>query len=182
MSQHRDPHWNDTGGPSGEIVDTLADVLRDQEERAKKRSQRPVPWTTRHRGALTGILLILAASSIYLWAFPPGWLSAPAARPPPPELLEAGVRMEIYLTALRVRAFQEDAGRLPNSLEEAGDAYSTVAYERLDSQRFSLSLRGPAGTLIYRSWEPLDGFLGDACEIMAEAGPAASPSWSSSWW
>ena len=107
MREDGNSEWpRETGGPSSEVMDTLAHVLRDQEERKKKRTGAPLPREARHHSRILLVLLLLPASlSVYLWAFSPGWLSAPASQPPSRELLEAGARMEVYLAALRIRAF-----------------------------------------------------------------------------
>jgi hypothetical protein len=115
------------------------------------------------------LLLICSIFSAFLWIFSPGWNSADTLPPISPELASAGLRMEVFLQAVRVRDFRAREGRLPNSLEEAGDPYSRVRYERLDAGRFRLELDGPQGILVYESGQVPGEFLGDALEIIEEA-------------
>ena len=168
MDEEKRVPWTvaETEGPSSELYETLADVLRDQEEKALEGTQRPIPWGERHRLSLSISLVLLMAISVLLWASPPAWLHSPGAGPLPAGTAEAGLRMEVYLQAIRVRSFQAHERRLPNSLEEAGDPHSIVIYERLDAERYRLSVEGPGGSMVYESSQSPDDFLGDAPAVL----------------
>ncbi len=148
------------------VYQAVADVLQDQAERAIARTQAPAPTAAGGGPLVWAALVLLTTLSAYLWIAPPGWLAGPAALPPPLELVEAGRRMEVYLQALNVEDFLEREGRLPNSLAEAGDPFSEVTYQRLDADGYRLTLAWEEDSLSYQSGEPLEGFLGNAVEII----------------
>ncbi len=159
----------ETDGPSSDLSKTLADVLRHEEEKVRLRTEVSGPWGVRHQKPLLALLLIFSLSSAFLWVLSPGWNSAKTLPHLSPELASAGLRMEVFLQAVRVRDFRAREGRLPNSLEEAGDPYSMVRYERLDAGRFRLELDGPQEILVYESGQAPGEFLGNALEIIEEA-------------
>jgi len=152
--------------PKSEIADALADVLEDQKTRKRIREGARGPGSRRGGPAGTVALVLLALVSAYLWFGSPSWLDTSGDNPVDPQLLAAGARMEIYLQALRLEAFRSREGRLPQSLAEAGGNDSDVEYERLDGQRYRLSMTGPAGVVSYMSTSPLDDFLGDAVTVI----------------
>lgn len=167
MDDKKQPSWPaETEGPSSEVFDTLADVLREEEKKAKVRDEIPVPWGRRHRLPLLISLLFLTVLSFFLWVFPPGWLLPNGPPSLSPAVADAGLRMEVYLQAVRILDFQAREGRLPNSLEEAGDPHSAVRYERLDPERFRVSVQGPEGSATFDSGQSLSDFLGNAPAIL----------------
>jgi len=172
MSESQNPRERSyTSGSGSEIADALADVMKDQAEKAKVRKQAPAPRSRGTSPLKWGLLLALAGLSAYLWLAPPDWLLPSPPEPPPPALQEAGLRMEIALQARSVEAFREARGRLPESLQEAGDPYAEVEYARLDGGRYVLWMEGEVGRVEYDSRASLDEFLGDARRIIMEGGP-----------
>lgn len=151
-----------------EMADALADVLHEQKEKAEsekeraarqKRGTSPVTWVA---------FVVLSAVSAYLWIVSPAWLHPEPPEPIPMLLEDAGLRMEIFNVALKVEVYRDRVGRLPNSLEEAGDPFSSVEYRQLGSNVYRLSLAGPNVSIEYSSTEPLELFLGDAVQVIEE--------------
>ncbi len=156
--------------PKSEIAGALADVLEDQKAKKRIRQGARGPRTPRAGPAKKVALVLLALVSAYLWFGSPNWLDTSGDNPVDPELLAAGARMEIYLQALRVESFRSREGRFPQSLAEAGGDDSDVEYERLDGQRYRLSMTGPVGVVSYMSTGSLDDFLGDAVTVIRGGG------------
>ncbi len=156
----------------GEMASALADVLEDQATKAKRRAKAPRPTERRAGPAILGLLAVLATVSAYLWFGNPAWLQPDPPEPLPLLVQDAGLRMEVYLQALRVEEFREREGRLPNTLEEAGDPFSEVGYVRLDGARYRLSLSRfePDLTVEYDSGQPLGEFLGNAPQLIRGVG------------
>ena len=152
--------------PGSEIAGALADVMEDQKAKARARRHAKPPRSRRTGPLKVGMLAILALVSLYLWFGSPEWLDASGDNPVSPELAAAGVRMEVYLQAVRVEDFLAREGRLPSSLAEAGDAFSEVEYERMNDQGYRLSMNAPGGVVTYLSSDPLELFLGDAVEVI----------------
>jgi hypothetical protein len=167
MEKHRPPRDPSPDYvPKSEIVGALADVLEDQKTKARARNEAAGPQSRQTGPFKVVALLALALVSVYLWFGSPSWLSTEKDNPVSPQLVEAGARMEVYLTALRVEDYRTQEGRLPGSLAEAGAEDSKVEYERLDGQRYRLSLSVPSGVVSYLSTSPLEAFLGDAPQVI----------------
>ena len=156
--------------PESESIEAVvAEVLEAEVEKAILRHGAPVPREG-EGGPLAWIsLLILTVISAYLWFSPLGILDSPIPESPA-SLMRAGIRMELGLQAMKIDDFHRREGRLPNSLAEAGGPFSRVSYERLDGERYLLSLSGPQGVVIHLSTNPLTGLLGDAADVIRRGG------------
>ncbi len=148
----------------------LADVLEhaaktaDAQERAGKphRYTSPLHWFS---------LGILTAVSAYFWIGPPEWMQPEPPPQPTAQLEEAGLRMNLYLQAMRIESFRAAEGRLPASLVEAGDPIGNVVYRRIDEQTYHLSGTSDNLVLGFTSTEPLETLLADAMEVI-QRGPS----------
>ena len=163
-------HNGQPPGPMADkgIDDAIAHVLEEQAEKAKNRDEAPVPREGGSSPLVWGAFVVFTALSAYVWFAPPAWLDVPVSEPMSSELAEAGIRMEVYLQAVNVQEFLESERRLPNSLEELGDPFTLVVYERLDADRYRLSMDGPDGVVMYQSTDSLDGLMGDAMQTIRE--------------
>ena len=152
------------------MADALADVLKDQDEKAKSRIAAPSREKRRKTSPFTWVMLVVSSGlSGYVWLASPSWLEPP----PPvlsPALAEAGLRMEVLQQALLIEGFREAEGRLPNDLSEAGDPYSEVDYRRIDARNYRLRFAGEGGAVEYVSTEPLDVFLGNSVQVIRRGG------------
>ncbi|MFH1764727.1 MAG: hypothetical protein ABIF09_11090 [Gemmatimonadota bacterium] len=152
------------------MADVLADVLKDQNEKAKRRQDLPSEMKRRKTSPATWVALVgFSIFSGYIWIGSPSWLD-----PAPPTissaLADAGLRMEVFQQALRIEEFREAEGRLPNDLSEAGDPFSEVEYSRIDARAYRLSFAGPGGRVEYVSTESLDAFLGNSLQVIRHGG------------
>lgn len=112
------------------------------------------------------VFVLLCIVSGYLWLGSPAFLR-PAPPPPlPARLVEAGLRVEVTLQAMRVNAYRDREGSLPVSLAEAGNPSTTVRYVRDDDQGYQLSADQGEVHVAYSSGESLEAFLGNAREVI----------------
>ena len=153
-----------------DMADALADVLKDQSEKAQLRQKRGARGKKTTSTFTWVALIILSIFSAYLWVGSPSWLQPRAPDPISPALEDAGLRMEVFHQALLVEDFREREGRLPNSLSEAGDPFSEVDFVRGDGQTYRLTASGASGTVEYASIDSLELFLGDAPQVIRGGG------------
>ena len=172
----RTPSEGSSGGGhnisgSGDRYEALLEVLEhektqaarsralEEAERQRQKQRRAPYWPV-------AVLLVIAA---WLWLFPPAFLRLD---PPPPQPIaqeEAALRFTMYVQAQRIRAFREEAGRLPETLEEAGPPLPGMSYIVLQSDLYQLTGSTERLTLTYRSDLPLDDFLGSGADVIDEA-------------
>ena len=130
----------------------------EEREREQKPSSRVPYW-------LVGVLVLITA---WLWLAPPSFLEAEPPPPPPVAEEEASLRFAMYLQAQRIRAFVEEEGRLPQTLEEAGPPLPGMTYVRLSEQLYQLTGATDRVRLTYRSDLPLDEFVGSGADVVDE--------------
>ena len=147
-----------------EYGDAIIDVLKDQVRRDELRSA-AAPKVGRTR-VHPFIPPILALFSIWLWVFPPEVL-IPEVPIIPLAHLEAGIRMEMIVQRARIIGYRMEHGRLPTSLEEAGERSTSVEYTRLGDDVFQLSGTNGDFTLRYNSTQPEEELLGDSKAIVS---------------
>lgn len=170
MIMRKDPRGSPAGRVSGkDMADALADVLRDQNEKA--RSRLDAPYEKKRKTSPATWVVFVACSVLlgYVWFASPSWLNT---APPvlSPALAAAGLRMEVFGQALLIEEFREAEGRLPNDLSEAGDPYSEVEYYRVDAQDYRLRFAGRGGAVEYVSTESLEVFLGNSLQVIRDGG------------
>ena len=173
---NRTPSEGSSGGGhhisgSGDRYEALLEVLehektqaarsRELEEAERRRQkQRRVPYWP------VAVLLVI---TVWLWLFPPGFLRLD---PPPPQPIaqeEAALRFTMYVQAQRIKAFRQEQGRLPETLEEAGPPLPGMSYIVLQNDLYQLTGSTERLTLTYRSDLPLDDFLGSGADVIDEA-------------
>ena len=147
-----------------EVSTVLADVLSDQADRQRRRRGRARPPAPRG-GAAWIVVAVGAMLTVRVWTSAPAAVSPPPLPAPSPVDVEAGLRMDLYVTVLRVQAFRDSVGRLPASLDEvmADPAEADgVLYEPLGGGVFRVGgARGDAA-VSWRSDRPLTELLRDA--------------------
>jgi hypothetical protein len=169
MNMNQNPKGSPAGPVSGkDMADALADVLKEQGEKAKRRKETK-PRGKRTTSSATWVaFVLLSALSGYLWLGSPSWLEPAPPDPISPALEDAGLRMEVFHQALLVKEFRAQEGRLPNSLSEAGDPFSEVEYHQVNGQAYRLALAGGRVAVEYASNDSLELFLGDAVQVIKE--------------
>ncbi|MDX1674329.1 MAG: hypothetical protein R3314_05935 [Longimicrobiales bacterium] len=131
----------------------------EEAERQKRREQRGPYWP----------VAVLAVITAWLWLFPPGFLRLEPPPPQPIEQEEAALRFTMYVQAQRIKTFREETGRLPETLDEAGEPLPGMQYTRLHQELYQLTGATDRITLTYRSDLPLDEFVGSGAEVLDEA-------------
>jgi hypothetical protein len=132
---------------------------------AKEQSESARTESERRRGLRTAILAGVIAVLLYLAFSPPRWLNP--APPPMPTAEErvASDRFAIFLQAQRVEGFKSSRGRLPSTLDEAGEAIPGIRYEVLGDGGYALtSLRDTS--VRYTSRDSLPAFLGQSTRLL----------------
>ncbi|MFW5947177.1 MAG: hypothetical protein ACOCUW_01685 [Gemmatimonadota bacterium] len=153
-----------TGG--GDRYEALLEVL----EREKTRAQEEREWearTRRQQGRRPyWPLAVLLAVAAWLWLFPPAFLRIEPPPPPSIEQEEQALRLTMYLQVRRIRAFAEETGRLPETLDQAGPPLPGMEYALLQPGLYQLTGVTDRLTLTYRSDLPLRDFAGDAVDLL----------------
>jgi hypothetical protein len=144
----------------------LADVLREQEERAQAALEAEA---RRHRRARIrrGALLAAWAVVAYVWLGNPSWTRVQV--PPTPPLVQdvSSLRLSIFLQVQQIEAFQSSRGRLPWVLQEAGPPFPGMEYHRSDNRTYELEARSDRVRLSYASERPALDFVGKAADVLA---------------
>lgn len=131
------------------------------QEKKKERLEEKARLAVRKRNPL--VIPFLVALCLAIWVAPS--LMPPREPPLPPETLEQGARLTLYLASLRVREYHESHKRLPPNLEQAGVDTTGIAYSRTTESVFELSTRVQGTRLVYRSTLPDSVFLGGNLRI-----------------
>lgn len=165
MSQSPDRDSQRKGvSTSNERARALAAVLRDQ----KRRTERgPVPApSARNQRARVLTFVVSLGLAFYVWFGSPSWAQPYVPPAPTPVEVEAGLRMAIYLQIQRIEVFREENGRLPLSLDEAGNRLPGVRYEQITGDVYRLRGRTDDLRITYISAQSPHEFLGDAYRIV----------------
>ena len=171
MNDPKEPsEFTEDGAVSGYIADAVANVMKEQAEKEAARDEILLPLDQPPSAVPWIVLGVLSILSLYLWFGSPSFLATGVPEPLPPTLVEAGLRMEVYHQALKVNGFYQRERRLPNSLAEAGDPYSNVAYQRLDPRSYRLWIAGTEGSIEFASTDSLSLFLGNAPQVIGGGG------------
>lgn len=165
LSQDKKPPPGSPGSSGSEIADALADVLEHTAKRAEaeERAEKPRDRSSAFHWFGLGILTAISA---YLWIGPPEWIQPEPPPPPTVQLEEAGLRLNLYLQAMRIERFRTAEGRLPESLAEAGDPIENIDYQRLTQQTYLLSGSSDNMVLGFTSTEPVETLLSDAMVVI----------------
>jgi hypothetical protein len=117
-------------------------------------------------------LVALALSTVvavYVWFGSPGWLGPSPVPPVSLEVEEDFVRSAVILQVERINSYQEQNGRLPAFLEEAGPPLPGVEYRRLDSRTYRIRGRGMQVEVDYNLGDALDEYWAALDEVFGSA-------------
>lgn len=154
--------------PEAERARALAEVMRDQEMRARAHVRAEVRRAQRsrlRRRALVALWIGIA----YVWLANPPWLRIES--PPPQPLSEeaTALRLNVFLQAQQIEAYRAQRGRLPYILEEVGPPFPGMEYRRRDSRTYEVEGAAARVRIRYDSQRsPLD-FVGSAAELLVPA-------------
>lgn len=143
----------------------LAEVLRDQEERAESARQTEERKDKRHRFR-RGSLIATWLAAAYVWIATPAWLTVQPAPPPTAEEEAQALRVNVFLQSQAIEAYRIERGRLPYVLQEAGPPFRGMEYRRVDSRSYELQGRSDRVLLRYSSDESPFLFAGTATDLL----------------
>lgn len=151
-----------TASESRKLVAEYEQTLKSAKEQHKMASAESERRRKLRRPA---ILLAILAVTVYLTLAPPAWIQPqPIPRPTSAER-EAGDRFAIYLQAQRIEHYRITTGRLPATLEEAGEAMPGIRYELQGDGSYALSSEQNTGVR-YSSRDSLATFLGGSMTLL----------------
>jgi hypothetical protein len=169
-SSRRDPP-NITGG--GDRYEALVQIMEQQAAQSERdRELEAYERALRHRRQSLvppWVAVVLAIIVVWLWLFPPGFMRMDPPPPQPIEQEEAALRFTMYLQVQRIRGFQQEQGRVPATLEEAGPPLPAMEYHRLGANLYQLNGVTDRLRLTYRSDLPLDEFVGTGADVVNPA-------------
>lgn len=134
------------------VGDLVAEFMearqRDHEAALKAANKKRGPWPK--------VIAGLAAAAA--WIVP-----VPRAIPENgPSVTTAGMRMEMFLAAQRVRQYRRDHGRLPGSLEAAGVHEAWIGYTVTGDSTFALTGSADSNSITYASTMADSSFIREA--------------------
>jgi hypothetical protein len=147
------------------LLRAFQDVVRTEQG---KNSRAPTPEPTSSRRGTRAMLLLTAAGLLLVLVTRPAWLFP---RPPKqtPALMEASLRVRMFVEIDRVERFLADSGRLPRTLVEAGADTSGLSYTPAEGG-YTLSGRNQGLSLTYHSGSPPREFLGNSYQVVTQRG------------
>ena len=114
------------------------------------------------RAASLGIVLAITG---YLAFKPPAWIQPEPVPAPTIEERGAGDRFAIYLQAQRIEHYRITTGRLPSTMDEAGEPMPGLRYELLADGGYALTSERDQ-TIRYSSRDSLGSFLGGSMTLL----------------
>ena len=158
MSQTPPPSKPSSGPPDRRaLLEAFQDVVRAEQQKSAEPARAPA---TPARHTARALLLLAAAVLVMIVVVKPRWLFA---RPEPETqaLVEASLRVRMYVEISRIEHFHTDKGRLPTSLLEAGGDTTGLRYETAGDD-YSVTGGNQGVSLTYRSGTDPREFLGDS--------------------
>lgn len=163
MSQPPEPEKKGVS-TSDERARALAAVLRDQNERT---ARGPVPAAAPGNQRTRLLTFVVSFGlAVWVWFGSPSWAQPYVPPAPTPVEVEAGIRMAMYLQMQRIEVFREENGRLPLSLDEAGERLRGVEYEQITAEVYRLRGWAEGFHVTYVSAQSPHEFLGNAYRIV----------------
>lgn len=160
-------------GRGEEARDLVEEVLKDQAHRRERQEAHSSP-PKEHSGILALVPVVLAAAAVVVWLRPPELIQPPRLPQPDPVELEAGLRMDVYVAVLRIEDFEEETGRLPQTLMEAtGDTIpqEDLAYARTGPEGYRVTGVRGGTVVVYESGQPVAEIVQGARSVVEGGGP-----------
>lgn len=156
------PHSSPAVHARGTVGDIVAEFI---EEKKKDRATQEMAAVPKRNRKLMGALLGVLALSSWLVPFP----SPTEPGPIHSEVRAAGVRMEVFMAAQRVRRYRAEHGRLPPAPSDAGIDENWITMRPLDTVEFEVTGRVDGQEATYRSTMSDSAFLGSARTMLGGA-------------
>lgn len=149
------------------LLDAYQTLVRTEQERQAAGPPAPAPPPSRSGFWLLSLLLIGALSALLV--IRPSWMfTTPPSESP--ALMEASLRVQMFVEIERIEKFRSDSGRIPASEAEAGlTAGSGLGYLANGANYTLTGTNGPVA-LTYSSGTPPAEFLGKSYEIVRARG------------
>ncbi|MGD8320165.1 MAG: hypothetical protein PVJ02_06915 [Gemmatimonadota bacterium] len=148
----------------------LAEVLRDQEERAL--ASRDAEGRRARRARLRrGAMLAAWVGMAYVWLVSPSWINVPPPERPSLAREAQSLRVNLFLESQAIEAYRRERGRLPYVLQEAGPPFRGMQYRRRDSRSYELEATSDRLRMRYDSRQPPLDFVGSAASVLETKPP-----------
>ena len=144
------------------LIAEYEETKRSESERHTSDQAAAVRRRRVQRATILGLLLVVTG---FLAFNPPAWLLPPAVPALSPAEAAAGNRFAIYLQAQQIEHFRSVRGRLPGSLEEAGEPLPGVQYSVLGGGNYALQSSRDS-SIRYVSTDSLGTFLGSSMSLL----------------
>jgi hypothetical protein len=159
-----------SAGPTPEkraLIEAYDEALRAGAERQAAEARPAVPQR-RRRPLLVVSLVLLALTAVYLVIARPEWLTLNRRPVESAAVQDASLRLGLAMQAQRIRRYQRENGRLPETLADAGAAADWIRYERFPPDRFALHGENGAARLTLRSTDSLEAFVGNSFQVIQQ--------------
>lgn len=145
----------------------MRDAVARQQAKHASEQEAAIRPIKRNQGILVGVLLASWALIGWIWIARPALIFGPPAESlePSPAWREASLRFGLTLQRGRIEEYTVQNGRLPATLEDAGEVEDGIAWERGDS---SYTLTGTDGDLqlVLTDRMAVDSFLGNSLDVL----------------
>jgi hypothetical protein len=153
------------------LLEAFDDVLKNQaaEREAELRAAEARRKGRTRLGALAWTsLAILVLVGGYLWIERPDWVFPTAIQPESSELRQASLRIGVATAAQHIKRFQRKAGRLPETLTEAGVSTGGISYQRLGPDTYRLEATEGELRISLGSHDSIPIFLGNSFRVIGQ--------------
>lgn len=148
-----------------EHAKVLAEVMEDQKRRKEARDATKTTREDERSDTSFFVqvgLLVSGTFFFYLLFFSPTWIAPDPAPEITAERTEDSLRFYLFMLARQVDAFQEENGRLPESIDEIPATKPGTEYVRLTARDYRIRYTDGQVTVTYESSQDPDDFLGGA--------------------
>lgn len=156
-----------------ETRSALEAVLADQAERRLREEQGQARAGARRGRWVSLSAVVLAGATAWIVLARPSFLTPSPLPAPSPALLDAGLRMDMYVAAAGIEEYHRATGRLPARLEDALEHPADgegLSYRILSSDEYELvGVRGNR-RIVHRSTDGLSGLIADARRVLMPTG------------
>ena len=152
------PYHADDKAAGQEAADAVAAVLahaaeRDVAQHVKQGPKKQSKW-------MLPVGINLGVFAVYLLIAPPAWVIVNPLEAAPVEEQVDDMRLAMFMQAMRVDAYAQQNGRLPDALEDAGSPVPGVDYTVLGAGRYQLTALIGDEVVLYDSSESAQEWVG----------------------
>jgi hypothetical protein len=148
-------------------------ALRDVMEHVVETSKTSIERKRSRAGAAVAIVvcILLLGASAYSWIARPEAIWGPSGEPISPVIDRASARMSMAILAQRLNDVRGQTGAYPLTLRDIGEAAGGIDYSLVGDTMFVLTAQSAGDSIVYRSTQPLDAFLGRTPDLLARTRP-----------